>query len=192
MIGLLLALLFGILIGVLRGGSLKTLSAAQLRGVPLVFAGVVLQIASTFGERTSAHWLPLALVLASFACVGGFAALNFNLPGMTLIAAGALCNLIVISVNGGMPVSLTAIERAGLDDPFGSGAKGAHHALTSSDHLRFLADVIPVRVMANVISVGDILIWAGLLLLIAQLMVGPKGKRLAGRAAELSARSEPD
>jgi uncharacterized protein DUF5317 len=195
MIGLLLALLFGVVIGLLRGGSLKTLAGAELRGVPLVFVGVALQVGSTLAERTDAHWFPLALVLASFACVGGFAALNFKLPGMTLIAGGALCNLLVISVNGGMPVSVDAIARAGLDDPFsGPGAvtKGAHHALTNSDTLRFLADVIPVRVMANVISVGDILIWAGLLLLIAQLMVGPKGKRRRGAAASFSARSEPD
>jgi uncharacterized protein DUF5317 len=194
MIGLLIALLLGIGIGLLRGGSLKTLSGAELRGVPLVFTGVVLQIGSTLAGRTSADWLPLALVLISFACVFGFAALNFNLPGMTLIAAGALCNLVVISVNGGMPVSTEAIARAGLDNPFTPGAatKGAHHALTNGDSLRFLADVIPVRVMANVISVGDILIWAGLLLLIAQLMVGPKGKRRQGAASRLRASSEPD
>lgn len=194
MIGLIVAILLGLVIGLLRGGSFKKLSQAELRGVPLVFAGVLLQAGSTFAEREELHWLPLALVLASFACVFAFAALNFNLPGMTLIALGALCNFLVISANGGMPVSRDAIARAGLDDPFsGPGAttvKGAHHALTDDAKLRFLADVIPIRVTANVVSVGDIVIWAGLLLLLSQLMIGPKGKRRKKAPPKVSARSE--
>jgi hypothetical protein len=194
MIGLIVALVLGLGIGLARGGSFKNLSNAELRGVPLVFAGVLLQLGSSVAERVEIHWLPLALVLASFACVFAFAALNFNLPGMTLIAIGALCNFLVISVNGGMPVSRDAIRRAGLDDVFAgpgvSTVKGAHHALTSGDRLRFLADVIPIRVTANVVSVGDIVIWAGLLLLLAELMVGPKGKRRKKAAPKVSAGSE--
>jgi uncharacterized protein DUF5317 len=197
MIGLVVAVALGLLIGLVRGGSFKNLSGAELRAVPVVFIGVILQLGSTFAERADLHWLPMTLVLASFACVFVFAALNFSLPGMTLIAIGALCNLLVISVNDGMPVSLDALDRAGLGNPFsdpgGSALKGAHHALTHGTHLRFLADVIPISVTANVVSVGDIVIWAGLLLLVAQLMVGPKGKRRKGAAAaKVSASAEPD
>src|SRR5437870_13813176 len=90
-IGLFVAVARGLLIGLLRGGSFRNLAHADLRGVPVVFAGVILQLGSTFAERGSAHWLPLVLVLASFACVFAFAALNWSLPGMTLIAIGALC-----------------------------------------------------------------------------------------------------
>jgi hypothetical protein len=132
--------------------------------------------------------------LGSFACVFAFAAFNFRLPGMTLIALGAFCNFLVISANGGMPVSLDALDRAGLGNPFAEGGaelKGAHHPLTDASQLRFLADVIPITVTANVASVGDVLIWAGLLLLIQQLMVGPRGKRRRG-AKTVSARSGPD
>ena len=196
MIGLVVAVALGLLIGLVRGGSFKNLSTAELRAVPVVFIGVLLQLGSTFAERADLHWLPLALVLGSFACVFVFAALNFSLPGMTLIALGAVCNLLVISANNGMPVSLDALRKAGLGDPFtGPGAssiKGAHHALTDGTHLRFLADVIPISVTANVVSVGDIVIWAGLLLLVAQLMVGPKGKRRKGGAPRVSAGSERD
>ena len=196
MIGLIVAVLLGILIGLLRGGSFKNLSDAELRAIPLVFVGVLLQAGSTAAEHGGPHWLPLALVLASFACVAGFAALNFHLPGMTLIAVGALCNLLVISLNDGMPVSATAIDKAGLNNPFvgpgAGGAKGAHHLLKPGTHLRFLADVIPITVTANVVSVGDILIWAGLLLLVEELMVGPKGKRRKRAPQKVSAGPEPD
>jgi hypothetical protein len=195
-IGLIVAVALGLVIGLARGGSFRNLSDAELRAAPLVFVGVALQVGSTFAEHANMHWLPLGLVLASFACVAGFAALNFTLPGMTLVAIGALCNLLVISANGGMPVSLRALDRAGLGNPFtGPGAadvKGAHHVLRPGTHLRFLADVIPITVTANVVSVGDIVIWAGLLLLVAELMVGPKGKRRRRSAEQVSARSEPD
>jgi hypothetical protein len=194
MIGLVVAIALGIVIGFARGGSLRELGRAHLRGVPVVFVGVVLQVTSTIVERADVHWLPLILVLGSFACVFAFAALNFRLPGMTLVALGALGNFIVISANGGMPVSVDALERAGLGNPFtkqSAALKGAHHALTDASHLRFLADVIPISVPANVVSVGDIVIWAGLLLLVQQLMVGPRGKRRRGGRA-VSARSEHD
>jgi hypothetical protein len=181
-IGLILAVAVGIIVGLARGGSFANLSRTQLHGVPLVFAGVVLQIASTIAERADLTWLPLALVLGSFALTFGFAALNRRLPGMTLIAIGALMNFIVIAANGGMPVSLDALDRAGLGNPFEGGAvtKGAHHALDDDDRVTFLADVIPIKVTANVVSAGDIVIWAGLLLLIQQLMVRRPGKRRRG------------
>jgi uncharacterized protein DUF5317 len=192
-IGLVIAVAFGFLVGFIRGGSLKTFGQAKLHAVPIVFLGVAFQVASTVADKADLRWLGFACILASFACVFAFAALNFRLPGMTLIALGAFSNLLVIAVNVGMPVSLHALERAGLDNPFAPGAaglKGAHHVLTDASRLRFLADVIPITVTANVASVGDILIWAGLLLLIQQLMVGPRGKRRRG--ATVSARSEPD
>ncbi len=192
MIGLIIAVALGIAVGFIRRGSLKTFGEAHLNAVPVVLAGVVLQVAATLADRNDLRWFAFSLVLTSFGCVFAFAAFNFRLPGMTLIALGALCNFLVIAANGGMPVSLDALERVGLGNPFESDAvvKGAHHALTDASRLRFLADVIPVSVMANVISVGDILIWAGLLLLIQQLMVGPRGKRRRGKA--VSARSGPD
>src|SRR5919198_4165331 len=118
MIGLVIAVLVGIIVGLVRGGSLKTLGDAKLAAVWIVFAGVVLQLASTAADRSDMKWLALGLVLASFACVFTFAAINFRLPGMTLIAIGALCNFVVISANSGMPVSLDALQRAGLGNPF--------------------------------------------------------------------------
>ena len=181
-IGLLLAVAVGVGVGLMRRGSFANLARTNLHGVPLVFLGVILQLGSTIAERSDSSWLPLALVLGSFALTFGFAALNRRLPGMTLIALGALMNFLVIAANGGMPVSLDALDRAGLGNPFESGSvtKGAHHAMDDVDRLTFLADVIPIRVTANVVSAGDVVIWAGLLLLIQQLMVGRPGKRRRG------------
>lgn len=184
-IGLILAVAVGIIVGLARRGSFANLSKTHLAGVPLVFTGVILQVGSTIAERAEVTWLPLplTLVLGSFALTFGFAALNRRLPGMMLIATGALMNFTVIAVNGGMPVSIDALDRAGIGNPFERGdvTKGAHHALDDDeDSLTFLADVIPIKVTANVVSAGDVVIWAGLLLAIQQLMVGRPGKRRRG------------
>jgi hypothetical protein len=182
-IGLILAVAVGIIVGLARRGSFANLSRTHLAGVPLVFTGVVLQVGSTIAERAEITWLPLTLVLGSFALTFGFAALNRRLPGMMLIATGALMNFTVIAVNGGMPVSIDALDRAGIGNPFERGevTKGAHHALDDDeDRLTFLADVLPIKVTANVVSAGDVVIWAGLLLAIQQLMVGRPGKRRRG------------
>lgn len=190
MIGVVLAIGVGLLVGFARRGSVANLGQARLRGVPIVFAGVAFQIGSMFAERAELDWLPLALILVSFACVFAFAALNWRLGGMALAALGAVANFVVIAANGGMPVSLDAAARAGLGNPFADPAdvaKGAHHALTDDSVLTFLADVIPLRIGANVVSVGDILIWAGLLVIVQQLMVGRKGRRRLGRREEAAA-----
>lgn len=183
MIGVVLAIGVGLLVGFARRGSVANLGQAHLRGVPMVFIGVAFQIGSMLAERAELDWLPLALILVSFACVFTFAALNWRLGGMALAALGAVANFVVIAANGGMPVSLDAAARAGLGNPFAdpaNAAKGAHHAMTDDSVLTFLADVIPLRIGANVVSVGDLLIWAGLLVIVQQLMVGRKGRRRLG------------
>ncbi len=99
---------------------------------------------------------------------------------MPLLASGAFSNFLVILLNGGMPVSESALRRAGVTDAFRNGAsriKGAHIPLLPGARLRFLADVIPLR-FGSVVSVGDLLIWAGLILLLQQLMVGPRGRHV--------------
>jgi hypothetical protein len=77
---------------------------------------------------------------------------------MWLIAAGALLNLVVVLVNGGMPVDPAAAALAGTalrgDDPL-------HHALDAATRLPFLADVIPLPPLRNVYSAGDVAIAAG-------------------------------
>jgi len=92
-------------------------------------------------------------------------AVNRRAPGAALMAVGLALNLAVVAFNGGMPVSRAAIRAVGgagdrtvvVED----GAK--HHAMTESDVLRPLADVIPVpRPIGIVFSIGDVLLYAGI------------------------------
>jgi hypothetical protein len=91
-----------------------------------------------------------------------FVWLNRAVPGLWLIAAGALANGAAIVANGGvMPTSARALRTAGLDvDP----EVFANSTALADARLAFLGDVfaIPSWVpFANVFSLGDLLIAIG-------------------------------
>jgi hypothetical protein len=117
---------------------------------------------------------------ASFALLAAFALVNIRVVGIPLILAGMLLNSSVMAVNGGMPVSASALvasSQAGelqriVTDP---GAK--HHLATSDDRLMVLADVIPVGPIRSVVSVGDLITSVGLLVLIVS---GMRGRAVRG------------
>ena len=52
-------------------------------------------------------------LIASYVLLGAFAWVNRRLPAVWLIIIGLALNILVIGVNGGMPVSAAAIETAG-------------------------------------------------------------------------------
>jgi hypothetical protein len=180
MLGLLVAILVGVGVGLARRGSFSRLESARLRQLPILFIAVAVQLGGALFQRSAGGRPAFVLIVVSYAAVFLFALANRTLIGMPLIAAGSFGNFLVIVVNGGMPVSLHALRLAGLSNPFQGKTnvlfRGAHHAMTPDSHLTFLADIIPLRIGATVISVGDIMIWAGLVLLLQHLMVGPRGR----------------
>jgi hypothetical protein len=169
----------GLGIGLARGGSIRNLTAARLRLTPLIFLAVAMQIGAQFVPRSSSI-LAYGLIVASYAVVFAFAGANWRIPGMAFIAIGAALNYTVILVNRGMPISASAAARVGF-----AGAKaqqlvlrGKHFINTSGHaHLSPLGDVIPLWRQPTIASVGDLIIWAGLILLIASLVLGPRGRR---------------
>jgi hypothetical protein len=169
----------GLGIGLARGGSVRNLTTARLRLTPLIFLAVGLQIGAQFVPR-SASILAYALVVASYAVVFAFAGANWRIPGMAFIAIGAALNYIVILVNRGMPISAAAAARVGFAGPKAEQLvlRGKHFINSSGHaHLSPLGDVIPLWRQPTVASVGDLIIWAGLILLIASLVLGPRGRR---------------
>ena len=53
------------------------------------------------------------VLMGSYALLGSFAWVNRRLPAVWLVMIGLASNLVVIGVNGGMPVSAEALETAG-------------------------------------------------------------------------------
>lgn len=149
------------ILGLIRGGSLDALAETKLRWLPLLFAALVLQAGF---DLWNPDWLGdgggLAVLLASQVAVAVFFASNWKMPGMALAAAGFALNVIVIAANGAMPVSQRAAELAGLED---IGELGIKHELLNDDTaVPWLADVIPVPGTEKVISLGDVLLAAGI------------------------------
>jgi hypothetical protein len=149
----------------LLGGRLGRLASLDIRSAWTALAAAGLQVWITQSPGGS-HALHVAMHLASYALVGAFLVANRRLPGMPVLALGAGLNVMAIAANGGvMPASASALRVAGIDvtDGFANSAAVAH------PHLLWLGDVIPVPgpwPIGNVLSVGDLVIFAGALYLL--------------------------
>jgi hypothetical protein len=175
MIFLLSVIVLAVAIGYLAGGRLRNFERLRIRGWWLAPIGLLLQL------QFPAFWHPgrdlsVALLIASYVLLLLFAALNIRLAGFVLILVGLAMNMLVVSINGGMPVDKGALLASGQksvlsDLVHGGGSK--HHLATDDDVLLPIADVIaippPVR---QVVSAGDLVVYAGVLWLVVATMRG--------------------
>lgn len=155
-----------------RGGRLSRLAEAPLRLAWLLLAGLGLQAAvdvaaarGLLGDASTHGWL---LLLASQVLVLGWVVANRHLPGTVLIALGLLLNAVVIGANGAMPVSPEALAALGADP--GVTPTGKHTLLSEGTRLPWLADILALPPLRTIISVGDIVLAAGLIPLVHALM----------------------
>jgi hypothetical protein len=167
MLFLVVVLVVSVVVSLFRGGKLANLPDIYARGWWLLILA--------FGLQISANWLgddqkdlAVGLVLISYVLLLGVIALNRNAPGIWIAGIGILMNLIVIAVNGGMPVLPEAVELAGGDASSLTALEAKHVVLDASTRLPFLADIIPIpgidvlRLAGNVISLGDVFFAIGL------------------------------
>jgi hypothetical protein len=150
----------------LAGGHLSRLSELEVRATWAVLASAAIQIVITSAVRGGDHALHVGLHMVSYVMVAWFLVANRRLIGMPLVALGAALNVIVISANGGvMPASAAALRIADI----GTSAGFENSAAIAHPRLPFLGDVIPVPgpwPIGNVLSVGDLLIVTGALILL--------------------------
>jgi hypothetical protein len=169
----------------LRGRSLSGLLDLRLRGLWLVAVALLVQVGITTLFPGGDHAVHALLHVLSYGLAAAFVAANLRLPGMPVMAAGGLLNLIAIAANGGtMPASAGAMRAAGLS----AGAGFANSAAVAHPRLAGLGDVIPVpgpHLLANVLSVGDLVVYAGLLVLLHRTCASEPARR--GASAGLGA-----
>ena len=166
--------------GILARGRISGLASLRVRWPFLAPIGLGLQLAPASGRV-----LPMVLLFVSFAILLVFGLGNLRLPGFALILLGLGLNLTVIAVNGGMAVTRHALVASGQSDTLSllihdGGAK--HHLAGPADRMLPLADVIPVGVVHQAVSVGDLFTYAG----VAWLIVASMRRR----AVHASARPE--
>jgi Family of unknown function (DUF5317) len=176
----LVLLLAGVVVAVLRGGSLENINRVRFRLPWLVFLGLALQV----GAEAAAVRIPgihggaggLILLAISYGLLVIFVALNFRLPGALLIGLGLFLNLAVILANGGMPVSRRAVTVSGSHPGLHLRHSVKHQWMGRGTRLAFLGDIIPLPPL-GVVSAGDVVLGAGVFLLVNHLMAPPNRHR---------------
>lgn len=159
------AVVCGVLAGWALGGRLAALERMPVHGWRLLVLALAIQVVGALAllvglpaGAVGAVTLTLSGALALLFCVR-----NTIVHGLILVGVGMLLNAFVIALNGGMPVSEHAAARAGvswesvLDD-------SRREPATGDSLLRPLGAVIavPLPVRPAVVSVGDLLVAAGL------------------------------
>ncbi|MGN6333522.1 MAG: DUF5317 domain-containing protein [Motilibacteraceae bacterium] len=188
----LLVAVCALLLGLATGGRWPAWSRLGLHGVRWLLAALALQLASAFVPGLPGAARP-ALLAGSFLLALVAVLANRRVPGAGLVGLGLAANGLVIALNAGMPVSLAAARRAGLDLSAAALAADPRHAvLDAGTRLPWLADVLPfpVPVLPEVVSAGDVLVAAGLgLAVLTAVRAGRPLRRPDARSAQPAARS---
>jgi hypothetical protein len=163
-----LALVFGVVVGLATGGRPRWAARRQLRSAWLVVAGVVMELASS---RWSLGPAGEAAFVGGYVLLLAFAWRNRRLRGVRIAAVGLVCNVAVIVANAGMPVSPRAVVAAGIvraGDESDVNYGHRHHAQRASDSLTWLDDRIPLRLAHSVVSIGDVLLSVGVAVVVVE------------------------
>jgi hypothetical protein len=170
---ILYAVLAGLIVGVATRGSTARLGDLRLSWAPLIAAGMAVQLllfSTPLGEAlgSAAPAVYIASNLAVLAAVWR----NLAIPGLRLVLLGGTFNLISICANGGyMPVSPDALVALGRLPRDGY----VNNRVVDGVLFGPLTDLFAMPAwlpMANIFSVGDVLIGLGAAIAIASAMHG--------------------
>lgn len=177
----------GVIVALASGGRLSNLAAVQVRWGWLALSMLALQLPLIFAQPVPPEhgfeplrvFLPLSLV-----CLGVLVLANRRVPGMWLVAAGLVANASVILTNGGlMPTNESALLRAGAlqgiqvsrEHP-GIRLARSKDVLLPVEQTRiwWLSDTLvsPPMPRRKAMSVGDLLVAAGVVFAIVQVSRG--------------------
>ena len=159
---ILYALVIGVALGIALGGRPAGLGSLRFRWSGVMLAGLLVQVvlfSDTVAERIGALGPPV--YVASTVLVLAAVVANRSIPGMAIVALGAVSNLAAIVANGGyMPAARSALDALGKSDP----TTYSNSSSVESPALGPLTDIFampPWLPFANVFSVGDVLIVVG-------------------------------
>lgn len=187
---ILYAVLAGLVIGLLTGGSASRLGDLRFRWAPLIAVGLAVQVllfSSPLGDAIG----PAAPVVYVASNVAVLVAVwrNLAIPGLPLVLLGGIANLVAIVANRGyMPVSPDAAAGMGRVPREGY----TNSRLVEGVVLEPLTDLfaMPTWVpMANVFSIGDVLIGVGVAIATVAAMHGRR--RVAARPTSNGAAGAP-
>ncbi len=178
---ILYAIVIGLVIGKLAGGSIGALGEMRIRWSGLILGGLVFQVVLFSGPVADRVGdLGPILYVVSTAVVLGAVLRNWEITGLPIVVVGALSNAAAIVANGGfMPASPGALAALGRSFP----ATYSNSSIVPHPALEPLTDIFavpPPLPFANVFSIGDVQIAVGVAVVIA---LGMRRRRLLDDAA---------
>ena len=189
------AIALALLVGALAGGGLPRLAELRLRWIWLLGLALGLRIVAVLGPGWGLTNLPFGGMFAGtylliFAWLWG----NWRVPGLQVAAVGIGLNTLAVLFNAGrMPVWTGALDASGLtgtdlgSDPFHFLMGGTSVA----DFVRrggIFGDVVPIPlpVIRDVVSIGDLLLAMGIFWAIVSSMTRPEAPVRPGVALGMS------
>lgn len=165
-------ILLALIVGALAGGGIPRLADLKLRWTALLIVALALRLAAGFSrELDVVRDVPVGwLYIAAYGLISAWLWGNWRVPGLQIAAVGIGANMVAVLINDGqMPIWAAAFRAAGFsaseiaNDPF-------HFLLTAGSVAEFVAngglfgDVIPLPlpVIRDVISIGDVLLALGI------------------------------
>lgn len=189
---ILYAIPIGILIGLLTGGRLERLGQASFRWAPLAVIGLLVQVVLFFGpvaERVGDLGMPIYVGSTALVLVAVLRNV-MAVPGLALVALGALSNLAAIVANGGyMPAATGALAALGRE----IGTEYSNSTVVARPALEPLTDLFALPAwlpFANVFSIGDVLLAVGIGWAVVAILHG-RGAVRAGTSHQSTAPSVP-
>ncbi|MGH2417140.1 MAG: MFS transporter, partial [Candidatus Limnocylindria bacterium] len=166
------AILLALIVGALAGGGFPRLTELKLRWSILLVAALGLRLAvGLTREAGIGDGLPIGWAyVAAYGLILAWLWFNWRVPGLQIASVGIGANMLAVLVNGGqMPIWSAAFFSAGfteadiVNDPF-------HFLLRSDTVAGFVGsgglwgDVIPlpVPIIRDVVSIGDVLLALGI------------------------------
>jgi hypothetical protein len=150
----------------LTGGRIAMLAELEIRAAWAALAGIAVQVVIISLLPAGDRAIHVALHVASYGLGAYFVVVNRRVPGLWLVGIGGALNFAAIAANGGvMPASRDALLRAGIEPSHGF----ANSAALAHPKLQFIGDVFAVPgpwPIGNVFSIGDLVLVAGLMVLI--------------------------
>jgi hypothetical protein len=200
-----LILPFAVLVGLLGGwamnGSWRALLDARLWHPSFVLVAIAVQASLELpGVRDWPSGLRFAIVLATYFVLGCWLFNNVRCSSgrarfaFAVVGGGWTLNFLAIALNGGMPVSQSALARAGIAPSTSviHGHFAKHVPMIHGTVLRALGDVIPLSLFRSVVSPGDIVMAVGVGVLVAAAMRSSlPGDRRAAAPAPVPATQNP-
>lgn len=166
---LLAAVALALVVVPVTGGRLSALASLPIQRAWLVYVSLGIQLLITTGPITVSDSVGRVLHLLSYALSALFVVANRSLPGVWIVAFGGALNLAAIVANRGtMPASAWAWRTAGfgnVSDRF------VNSDVVASPRVSWLGDIfaVPKRFpLANVFSIGDVVIGVGAAYLITR------------------------